>query len=371
MPPLSIMIKPVSGACNMQCQYCFYADEMRNREQSVYPKMSVEVLETVVRKAMACAEGSVSFAFQGGEPTLIGLSFFEALVKFEKQYNAQKLQVHNAVQTNGYDLSDEMLQFFAREKFLLGVSLDGIEETHDALRTDHLGQPTYQRIWETTQRMKKFGVEFNILCVVNAHVAKQAKEVFERLAPFGYVQFIACLDELDGSTRPYSLTPELYTEFLKTTFDLYYEHFMHGKMVSVRNFDNYVGIILGMPPENCSMGGRCSSQVLIEGDGSVFPCDFYVLDQWKLGNIQTDPLRRMLKSDKVRAFVEESLPVPEKCRACRWYALCRNGCKRERGADGVNRWCECFWGFFAYSIERMQKIAQEIAKKEHQNRGPA
>jgi uncharacterized protein len=368
MPPLSVMIKPVSGLCNMQCHYCFYVDEMHNRKQSIYPKMSIEMLKTVVRKVMACAEVSVSFAFQGGEPTLIGLPFFEALVKFQKQYNTQKLKIYNAVQTNGYDLPDEMLRFFAKEKFLLGVSLDGIKETHDALRPDRQGRPTYQRIWETTQKMRKFGVEFNILCVVNAYVAKRPKEVFDTLAPFSYLQFIACLDKLDGSTRLYSLTPELYTNFLKTTFDLYYEYFMKGQMISVRNFDNYVGIILGMPPENCSMGGRCSSYLLIEGDGSVFPCDFYVLDQWKLGNIQTDSLRRLLKSDLARVFIEESMLVPDKCRACLWYFLCRNGCKRERGVDGLNRWCECFSEFFEYSIDRMKKIAQTIATKEKEYR---
>ena len=364
MPPLSIMVKPVSGACNMQCEYCFYADEMRNRRQPVYPRMSIELLETIVRKALACADGSVSFAFQGGEPTLIGLAFFEALVRFEKQYNARKLQIYNSVQTNGYDLPDEMLQFFAREKFLLGVSVDGIEETHDALRLDHQGMPTYQRVRETMHRMQKFGVEFNVLCVVNAFVATHAKEVFETLAPFGYLQFIPCMDKLDGSAARYSLTPELYTKFLKVTFDLYEKRFTTGRMVSVRNFDNYAGIMLGMPPENCSMGGTCSTQLLIEGDGSVFPCDFYVLDHWKLGNIQTDPLRRLLKSDRVRSFIDESLPIPHKCRVCRWYPICRNGCKRERNPDGLNRWCECYCAFFEYSFDRLQKLAQRIAQQE-------
>ena len=362
MPPLSVMIKPVSGACNMRCSYCFYADEMRHREVKLYPRMDTALLETVVRRVIACADESVSFVFQGGEPTLIGLPFFEALVRFERKYNQRGLRIHNAVQSNGYDLSEDMLRFFAREHFLLGISLDGTQETHDASRVDALGQPTYRRIRTAIERMQSCGVEFNVLCVVNAHVARQPKAVFEALAPYGYIQFIACLEELDGQAQEHSLTQELYLEFLKTTFDLYFERHMQGKPVSVRNFDNYIGILLGMPPENCSMIGHCTTQILIEGDGSVFPCDFYALDTWRLGNIQSDSLRRMLKYDRARAFVEESLPVPEKCTACRWYTLCRNGCKRERNQDGLNRWCDCMQAFFAYSDQKMEKIVRKIRR---------
>ena len=368
MPPLSVMIKPVSGACNMQCRYCFYADEMQKREKPLYPKMSSEALETVVRKVMACAEERVSFAFQGGEPTLIGLPFFEALVRFQRQYNARGLQVSNAVQTNGLELPDEMLHFFARERFLLGVSVDGTEMVHDTFRRDRQGAPTHARVMDTIRRMQAFGVDFNVLCVVGGTAASHAKEVFEALAPYSYVQFIPCLEPLDGGPGPDPLTPEGYLSFLKNAFDLYERAFWQGKPVSIRSFDNYVGILLGMPPENCAMAGVCSPQLLIESDGSTYPCDFYALDEWKTGNILTDPLRRILRSARAEAFREESLPLPQKCCACRWYPLCRNGCRRERGADGVNRWCACMGEFFAYSIERMQKMAQEIARREKEKK---
>ena len=139
MPPLTIMIKPVSGACNLRCAYCFYTDVMARREVAVRPPMSVGALETLVRRAFAYADGSVTFAFQGGEPTLIGLAYFEALTRFERQYNTRGLEVSNSVQTNGFALSDEMIRFFARERFLLGVSLDGTAPLHDALRRDRAG----------------------------------------------------------------------------------------------------------------------------------------------------------------------------------------------------------------------------------------
>ena len=136
MPPITVMVKPVSGACNMRCRYCFYADEMTHRKASVYPKMTGELLDTMVRRVIRTADSSVHFLFQGGEPTLIGIPFFEELVRLERKYNTQRLKITNAVQTNGYDLSDEMIAFFAKEQFLVGVSLDGTDETHDMLRPD-------------------------------------------------------------------------------------------------------------------------------------------------------------------------------------------------------------------------------------------
>jgi len=355
------MIKPVSGACNMRCRYCFYADIMSRRETAVYPRMSVETLEVLVRRAMRFADGPVNFAFQGGEPTLIGLPFFEALVRFEKEFNARGVPVSNAVQTNGYDLSDDMIAFFAREGFLIGVSMDGDCEAHDRMRPDRAGAATFERVSETTRRLSRAGAQYNILCVVNECVARRPREVFQALAPHKYLQFIACLDDFDGTKRDYSLSEASYLSFLKATFDLYCEAFMRAEPVSVRNFDNYIGILLGVPPENCAMGGRCGRYFLIEADGGVYPCDFYVLDKWRMGNILETPFSRLANSEVGLRFREESLFVPEPCRQCRWHSLCRNGCKRERVPEtGLNRWCACFRAFFEYSHPRMEEMARQI-----------
>lgn len=363
MPPITVMVKPVSGACNMRCRYCFYADEMTHRKSSVYPKMTGELLDTMVRRVIRSADSSVHFLFQGGEPTLIGLPFFEQLVALERKYNTRGLKISNAVQTNGYDLSDEMIAFFAKEQFLVGVSLDGTDETHDSLRPDAKGLPTSSIVRNTVERLRAANVSVNVLCVVNGEVAKHPKEVFCALAPYEYLQFIPCLDGLDGEKRDYSLSSEAYLEFLKTTFDCYHQAYMDGHPVSVRNFDNWVAMLMGMPPENCAMVGRCGPSLVIESDGSVYPCDFYALDKWKLGSIAEDSLKRMLASDTEKAFLEESLPVPEACKACRWYGLCRNGCKRERNPEtGLNRWCSVHSAFFEYAYERMNQMAQQLKR---------
>lgn len=361
MPPITVMVKPVSGACNMRCRYCFYADEMNHRQSSVYPRMSSELLDVMVRRIIRSADSSVHFLFQGGEPTLIGLPFFEQLVKTQRKYNTRGLKISNAVQTNGYDLSDEMIAFFAKEQFLVGVSLDGTDETHDLLRPDAKGLPTSALVRQTIDRLRKAGVSVNVLCVVNGEVAIHPKEVFSALAPYEYLQFIPCLDGLDGEKRDYSLSGEAYLAFLKTTFDCYHQAYLDGHPVSVRNFDNWVAMLMGMPPENCAMVGRCGPSLVIESDGSVYPCDFYALDHWKLGSIAEDSLKRMLTGDKEQSFLEESLPVPAQCRACRWYSLCRNGCKRERIPEtGLNRWCSVHSAFFEYAYPRMEEMARQL-----------
>jgi len=364
MPPVHVMIKPVSGACNMQCRYCFYCDEMAHRETAVLPPMTLQTLENVVRRTLSYADERVTFAFQGGEPTLAGLAFYEALIQFVRQYNTRHLPVQYALQTNGYDLSDEMIRFFAKNHFLLGVSLDGIAPVHDAMRPDRRNQPTFHRVLAAIDRLKQAGVEYNVLCVVNAQVAAHARQVYEALAPHTFIQFIPCLDGLDGSVQAYSLDEESYLAFLKTTFDLYERDFRHGHPVSIRQFDNWLQMILGMPPESCSMRGACSLQYIVESDGSVYPCDFYVLDERKLGNLNEQPLRRIAKSENGQRFIDPSLPVPDACRACRWYALCRNGCRRERDPHtGLSRWCGVMQAFFSYAYERMQAMATAIVRR--------
>jgi len=361
MPPVHVMIKPVSGACNMQCRYCFYLDEMAHRAEAVLPSMTLETLESVVRRTLIYADDAVTFAFQGGEPTLAGLPFYEALIRFVRMYNTRHLPVKYALQTNGYALPDEMIRFFAANGFLIGVSLDGTALTHDEMRRDHQHQPTYERVLDTINRLKKAGVEYNVLCVVTAQVAAHAKEVYQALAMHGFIQFIPCLDGLDGVPQPHSLDAQSYLSFLKTTFDLYERDFRSGRPVSVRQFDNWLQMFLGMPPESCSMRGTCSLQFIVESDGSVYPCDFYALDEWRLGSLAHTPLRRMVKSETAQRFVEPSLTVPDKCQSCRWYPLCRNGCRRERDPQtGVSRWCSAMQGFWEYAHARMEKLAEEI-----------
>lgn len=364
MPSLSIMVKPVSSQCNMRCSYCFYKDVAENRLQADYGRMSFETLDRLVRRAMAYADGAVSFAFQGGEPTLAGAAFYRKLTELQRKYNSRGLIVNNSIQTNGFRLDDDMAELLAREHFLVGVSYDGTPAIHDMFRKDAAGNGTSGRVEETIRKLSAYHIDFNILCVVNSLVAQNREECFANLSRFGYIQYIPCLDAMNGEKGDYSLTPELYTDFLKGSFDLYYDAFKAGKPVSIRNFDNYLAILLGEQPENCGMCGQCGKYYLVEADGSTYPCDFYVLDEWRTGNINDSSFFRLEKSEIGNAFISASLYVPEKCRSCRWYPLCRNGCRREREMTGdrINRWCACYSALFEYAFPRMEKMAEAIRK---------
>ena len=207
MPPIHILMKPASGLCNMRCKYCFYADEMQNREQASYGVMSPETLENVIQKTLDFAEGACTIAFQGGEPTLAGLDFYRECLRLEKKYNRKNIPISHALQTNGYLLDEEWCSFFAQNHFLIGLSVDGIRATHDAYRRDAKGEDTYFHTMEGAKLLKKAGAEFNVLTVVNAKTAPKIGRIYEnyRKSGFFWQQYIACLDpvgEKQGQKEP-------------------------------------------------------------------------------------------------------------------------------------------------------------------------
>lgn len=368
MPPIQLMIKPVSGSCNMRCTYCFYADEAGKREQPCYGAMSLDTLEAVVSKALAQAEGSCAFAFQGGEPTLAGLDFYTALLEIEKRHNARRLPIHHALQTNGYLIDAQWARFLAEKRFLVGLSLDGVRETHDAFRRDGAGRGTHARVMQAAQLLQSAGVQFNILTTVNAQTAKAVRRIygFYRRSNLLYQQYIPCLDPL-GEARgrhSYSLTPAMYADFLKALFDLWYDDVAHGRFIYIRYFENLVGMLLGEPPESCGMNGCCSPQYVVEADGSVFPCDFYALDAYRLGSLAEDSFDQIDDRRGEIGFIERSLAQAPECAACRWRALCRGGCRRDREAQGgtlgLNALCPAYKAFFEYAAPRLLHVARSV-----------
>lgn len=368
MPPLSMMIKPVSSACELACRYCFYADVSSHREKASYGKMTKDTMRALVRRAFIYADDTVSFAFQGGEPTLAGTHYFREFLSLVDEYNVRKLAVNYSLQTNAVSLTDEMCAFFAENDFLIGVSLDGCREIHDSLRIDPAGKGTYERVLHGISLLKKYNVDFNILCVVTSDIAKRAEQVWKSLAPYEYLQFIPCIDDFDGDKKEFSVSAADYGDFLIKTFGYYEAAIKSGSPVSERRFDNYINILLGQMPELCAMSGACGVYFLIEADGGVYPCDFYVLDQWRLGNINGTSFSRMQKSERAKAFIEMSGFMPEECRACQWNFLCRGGCRRDREpfSDGVpsgNRFCESYRMFFSDCYDRMTALAKIIKER--------
>lgn len=367
MPPVNVLIKPASSACNMACRYCFYRDVSAKRENAFEGMLSFETLEKVVIAAFEYAEDVCSFTFQGGEPTLAGLEFFRRLLRMQERCNKKGVFVRNCIQTNGLAIDAEWAQFLHDNRFLVGLSLDGPAEYHNENRCDFEGKGTWSRVMKTVRLFEEYKVDYNILCVVTGKNARSIGKIYEfyRKNNFRWLQFIPCLEPL-GAARgqeAYYLPTKEYGAFLIRVFDLWIADLRRGEYRSIRHLDNWLSMCMGEPPEACNMTGRCAVQFVVEGDGGVYPCDFYVLDGWRIGTVGNESFAEMLESETAKAFIEQSIPIPPECEVCRWRQICRNGCRREReplpnGTIGRNYYCEAYKAFFS---AREQEIGEALA----------
>ena len=347
MPPLSIMIKPASSLCNMRCKYCFYNDVANTREDYSFGVMKEETAQSLIEKALRFADGeSVCFAFQGGEPLIAGLSYFKYFVRTVKELNTKNSVIYYVIQTNGTLLDDEFCKFLHENRFLVGLSLDG-DFKNNAFRVDSKRVNAHRKIILAAKKLEKFKVEFNILTVLTGSCADHIEDIYAyfKKEGFRYLQFIPCLRPFgDKSESELYMTPKQYENFLVKAFKLYVRDFTRNDYVSVRYFDNLARMYLGEKAEQCGLMGYCSHQFVVEGNGNVYPCDFYCTDEWLLGNINDDELSLLAKSEKAEAFIRESLNVPEKCKTCSVYRMCRaGGCKRSRQDRD---YCEAYKAFY-------------------------
>lgn len=368
MQALSILIKPASGACNMRCKYCFYADVTDGRAVKSRGVMRPETLKTIVKRALEETTELCTFGFQGGEPTLAGLEFFRLLIELEKQYNVNHVRISHSLQTNGMLIDEQWARFLAENHFLTGLSIDGPKAVHDALRPDAGQKGTHSRCLAAARLLKKHGAQYNVLSVLTRQLAAHPEKAyrFYRQQGFAYLQFIPCIDGLEQvhGSNDYSLDAGAYGKFLCRVFDLWYGDYVHGRYVSVRAFDNYIQMLAGRPPESCAMAGVCSPYPLIEADGAVYPCDFYARDEHLLGNIADLSFDELLAGTAAQHFAAPSHLVHPDCRDCRFFPLCRGGCRRDRepfagGMPMCNPYCQAYKVFFAHALPRMQQIAAQ------------
>lgn len=378
MPAASILVKPTSSNCNIDCKYCFYKCLSSNRERYSLGFMSLDTLEELIREGIAYADDYLTFAFQGGEPTLAGLAFFRKAVELQKKYNKKGIIIENTIQTNGMAIDAEWAQFFHDNHFLVGLSLDGPRNLHNEARVGVKKEDTFDRVMQTVAILRRYEADFNILTVITEQTAAKAGYLYKfyKRNQFSYVQLIPCMDEYgrtagnevkeEGEVRrnPYAVTPVSYGKFLCEFFDLWYEDFKRGDIMDVRMFSNLAQMTVGFPPEECGMSGKCNCYFVVEGDGSVYPCDFYCMDGYRLGSVQ-DSFLELLQRKQARDFVEQSLYVREECLCCEYRKLCRGGCRRwrepfENGKPGLNHLCPAYQMFFAHTWERLHQLGRTI-----------
>ena len=375
MPPVSLMIKPASSNCNLRCKYCFYHDLASCREMPSHGMMTLDTLEDILKKAFEFADGSmVMISFQGGEPLLAGKDFFRGFATMLPRLNTKRSAVHVGVQTNGTLIDEEWCDIFLKNRYLVGLSLDGDAVTN-ILRIDAKGEDTFDRVYSAAKMLQAKKVDFNILTVITKPVVDNISRVYSffRKNKFKHLQFIPCLKPLG---MPKADTPESFYEngdeaenmmnaedfhinaddyeiFLKKAFSLYTRDYIDGRYTSIRLFDNFVRLAHSQRAEQCGMNGHCTHQYVIEADGEVYPCDFYCTDEYSLGNILDTDFAKLERSPKAIKFIEESLGIEEKCKECNYYRLCKNGCKRER--IDLDK-CTAYKNFFPYALPHLKRM---------------
>lgn len=364
---LNFLIKPASSLCNLHCRYCFYEDEGNNRTQKSMGIMEQTVVDQLLEEAFGNVHpnGAISFAFQGGEPTVAGLDYFQQFVEKVKMRCPSGVTTSFSIQTNGTLLDEAWADFFKREHFLVGISLDGFKDNHNCHRVDAEGNGTWNRVVKSVRLLQKHQVEINALCVVTGPCARSPEKAYQELKRLGfdYIQFIACLDpiKMERGKMPFSLTPEGYGKFLCRVFDLWYQDWRTGNYHSVRLFDDYVHILLGDGGGTCATCGRCGAYFVVEADGAVYPCDFYVLDEWKLGCLGENSLTKLAASECAKAFLRWGSDKPEECGSCRWKNICNGGCKNDwvyKGGVPHNYFCQSFQLLLDHAETRLTEIVQ-------------
>jgi uncharacterized protein len=395
------MVKPIGSICNLDCTYCYYLHKKELLGSSSKFRMSDEILETHIRQYIEGQDGpEVVFSWQGGEPTLLGLEFFERAMELQKKYKRPNQRVENDLQTNGILLHDEWGAFLKRNNFLVGLSIDGPKELHDHYRIAKDGKPTFDKVFAAARMLHRHRVPFNTLCVINRVNARKPLDVYRflknEICP-REMQFIPCVEPRvfrnvapqmwDPSSLPlqdspaahpghpdsvvtdWSVDPDDWGYFLCKVWDDWYRRDI-GK-VFINQFENAVAIWMGKNSQMCVYHEFCGKAVALEHDGSLYSCDHYVYPEYRLGNIRETSSSRMVFSEQQQEFgFNKFHSLPAKCRKCKYLFACHGECPKNRlirtpeGEPGLNYLCSGLLKFWSHIDRDVQDICRRIARGE-------
>lgn len=380
--PFHLLVKPTGAICNLGCKYCFFLST-----EALYPgssfRMSDELLEECIRQYIQSQRvPEVTITWQGGEPTLMGLDFFRRSVEYAENYKRSGMTIHHTIQTNGTLLNDEWCSFFRKHGFLVGISLDGPRELHDAYRVDKSGKPTFDRVMRGLRLLQKNEVNFNILACVHAANADQPLEVYrffrDKLGA-QFIQFIPIV-ERDNTTgfqegnrvTERSVGAKQYGNFLISIFDEWVRRDVGRIFVQI--FDVSLAAWVGAPPGLCIFAPTCGTALVMEHNGDVYSCDHFVEPRYLQGNIREQPLIELVASEKQRRFgMDKRNTLPQYCHQCPVQFACHGGCPKNRfietqdGEPGLNYLCAGYKAFFLHIDHPMRTMTSLL----QQNRAPA
>jgi uncharacterized protein len=329
--------------------------------------MSESTLETMIASYMQTGQNNnYAFGWQGGEPTLLGLKFWERVVEFQTKYAPPGVVISNGLQTNGTLITDELARFFAEYRFLLGVSLDGPPYLHDSYRKTISQTPSHTLVLRGIERLKKAKVEFNILTLVNNKTVKNASEIYKylKINEFYYHQYIPCVEfDQNGNLEPYSITGDEWGDFLCDLFENWIKDDINK--VSIRLFDSIINYIINGTYNVCYMGNNCCQYFVVEYDGSVYPCDFFVRDDLLLGNVKTNSWNDFITSPNYLKFGIEKAEWSNKCKSCPYITLCHGDCQKFRiyannSSKALSVLCTGWKKFYTNTLPRFKIIADKI-----------
>ncbi len=384
----STMAKPIGSVCNLNCTYCYYLEKQNLYKQISDFRMKEEVLEKFIKQYIEAQQvPTVSFVWQGGEPSLLGLDFFRKVIEFQNKY-AGKKQIENSFQTNGTRLNEEWCRFFSQHNFLVGISIDGPEALHNQHRVYKNGAPTFADVMKSIELLHKHRVEFNTLSVVNRMNSKHPLEVYHFLKQIGsgFIQFLPVVERLaleepkDGlklvhansndiaKVTDWSVLPEDYGEFIITIFDEWVRKDVGRYYVQL--FDVTLANWVGENPGLCIFSEQCGNALVMEHNGDVYSCDHYVYPEFLLGNVGEKSLSEMLMSDEQFAFGSKKLQsLPQYCIDCEYRFACHGECPKHRfettpdGEFGLNYLCKAYKMIFEHMHPYMQFMGDELKKQ--------
>jgi len=368
MRPFTLLIKPAGPDCNIACRYCFYTAKTRLFAAGKH-RMSDEVREKLIADYLKLRLPVSAFAWQGGEPTLMGLDFYQKMVAEQKKFGADGQVISNSLQTNALHLDDEWCDFLREYNWLVGISLDGPQRFHDYYRRDNAGRGTYDRVIASLESCRRRRVQFNILTLLNDQNVGFPNELFDFFVDMRikYLQFIPCLEKNPacGSITDYSITAPQYGDFLCRIFDRWWE--FGPEKISMRILDSLLSYMVQGRHTDCTFGRRCGDYIVIEHNGDAFCCDFFVDKDYRLGNILETPLAQLFQGQIKDRFARQKRKISNLCLICRHHALCRGGCLKDRIVpDGdfaaPSYFCSAYQQFFDYALPRLSQVAARVAQ---------
>lgn len=362
-----LLIKPAGPDCNLNCSYCFYKSKNLHSFRTPPHRLTDNILEEILRQAISACNGYLNICWQGGEPTLMGLDFFKRVLEFESQYSHGE-KIANAIQTNGILIDKEWARFLKKNDFLVGLSIDGPESIHDKYRRNAAGIGSWAFVVDKAKLLLDEGVSVNALSVITEYSVKFPCEIYEFYMSVGldHMQFIPCIEEhFDQSNLDPGFCPssEDLGNFLTNIFDLWFSALGTSKQTFVRFFESIFFDYMGLTPPDCSLLKECGNYVVIEHNGDVYSCDFFVEDRWFLGNVLTGQINYMLNSATQNKFGKRKCELPVNCLTCKWLNYCRGGCPKDRQEKtGLNRFCEAYKVFFEHADSYFKQLASQYER---------